>query len=143
MDDEFKNPERTKGQDNSEKKKREEALITGRLIWESFRQQFVSTPAKPKDIPGRFIALRDKLKKEVTHPEVLKTMLDMVDEAILKADFMFPDGDKKRLKAAKRSAWSARAAQAGPRTSPRGGPRGTRPETGDAGGASGFDPAQN
>lgn len=116
MDDNIKYPKRTKQVDH-DAKEREEALITGRLIWEDFKSKFVQTPAKPHDIPGRFIALRDKLVKEVKHPEVLAQMLDMVDAAAIKAYVNFPQSTARR--SAPRPAKARRTTKPG-RTNPRG-----------------------
>jgi len=137
----FKNPQKKLSPDKS----REEALIHGRLLWEAFRKQFVNTPALPADLPGRFIALREKLTKEIKHPEVLQQMLDMVDQTIITADMNVPAMEQdqrnnakpsgKAARSAKRAAWTDRAAAKR---------RGTRPGSTDAGtSAEPTDPSRN
>lgn len=109
-DDEFKSPERTRQRD-TDKEEREKSLVTGRLIWEDWKKAAINTRCVGHELVERLFVLRDLLEKNVKHPDVLDTMLKMVDEKLKATNEAYPKPmSAKATRASKRANWSASAA---------------------------------
>lgn len=83
---EYKVSKRTK---KFTKKEREEAeirvaTVQAGVIYQAWKQEMITTPCKPQNLPGRVLAFRDSINSRTKNKYVKKILTSLADEAYKK-----------------------------------------------------------
>lgn len=80
--------------DRDSKKRKSDFHKAGKM-WLQFKMALAKTETRPQDLAGRFMALRDRIRKEISNRRVRALCLEMCDDAVTRAHALF--GDQENL----------------------------------------------